>query len=213
MTFKLIHGKGPNRTPRIPKDDEIEELLRDSIRLAKAPKQHRLGQLVETEISDGILIEVFQTGIRSFYVRTSNATPNQHGGQKRREKGALPTKVAALMYGRMRARERRRFADRHPARPEDQPLRHKRPRRRRYLATADVTEVMMPVIEQAIARDAAREVQGTEASCPVCTRIVARDNMALHSHLMAHVRKKLITREQKKEIQASLQRKRGPRAA
>ena len=223
MTLKLIHGAGQTKQPRIPQDHELEELLRESIEhvaeqqrtAEKVPAEFRTGTLVHAEIQDGFLIEIYQVGIAKFYSVTANASPRQRGGQKRRErgqerKGTTPyqrTLESALAVARRRAAKRSDWFTRNggtrqslvPARRKRQP--------RTYLTTADVSASMMKAIAPATAATEDERFKRADGVCPICERPVARNYMALHSHLMAHVRKKEIDKARKKEIQGKMMKR------
>jgi len=146
--------------------------------------QQKTDALRHREVYQGVKIEVWQTAesrgtiSASFYTLRHYIVDGQH---KQTRKSGFARVDDALRSVRARA--------------HDIPT----PRRKRKSPRREIPAKHEAKILESLLSD------GLEASCPVCDKAVSRDFMGLSAHLKAHVRKGLITEQEKKTIQSRLQ--------
>lgn len=201
MRLKVIKGHGTDKPPmpaerRLVRVGEPREEPK-SLRLATPGGKPRiLDRLRHRQIYRGFKIEVWETkescGTAKpvFYTVRYNLS-----AQKPQPARGRPfyTVDRALEFVRRKVDRRRIFLDAAP----------KEKKQRREIKKYQPPQPRDPErLETLLA--AASAMDGLDASCPVCEQVISRNGYALHTHLTPHVRKGLITPEQKKEIHSRL---------
>ncbi len=167
------------------------------LRLIHPKRKSKRNKLVAAETHLGFQIEIYQliatvgTTKPMFCVYTANTQLNRSGGQKRRITHDFDSLERAMKVARWRIEKRRRQAASH-GKFGGGDLTPPRRLSKRYEppSKTDVQGLDALLITTA-------ESNGHHTTCPVCTKVISRTGIGLHTHLIAHVRKERITPEQK----------------